>query len=94
MVLTGSYWYEEPIDGLYNNSTNTIKVYPNPVSDVLTIDNSIGVTSVMVTNSIGQLVKQVYNKNSLKVNDLIAGVYLISITDENGTTYYQRIVKK
>jgi hypothetical protein len=95
MVLTGSYWYEvpPPPDDLNNHSAKIVQAYPNPVHDVLTIDNSLGVKSVVIVNTVGQVVKQAYNTNTVKVNNLNAGIYLIIVIDTNGLTYYQRIVK-
>jgi hypothetical protein len=57
-------------------------LYPNPVYDVLYISGLIGKEKIIIYNSQGQIVKEIIaNGDSLSIstNDLVNGVYTISI---------------
>ncbi|MGV0757397.1 T9SS type A sorting domain-containing protein [Empedobacter brevis] len=68
-----------------NIVTNSLKIYPNPVNSILTIDNpNNGNSEVKVFDMTGKLVKNmtfnVNDKNiSLNVSDLLKGNYIIKI---------------
>jgi len=66
---------------------NTATVYPNPVSDVLHIDMSVeGNTSIRLFNTQGQLVltqKGYFMQNSINVENIPAGIYILDVTCED-----------
>ncbi|MGV0980307.1 T9SS type A sorting domain-containing protein [Empedobacter falsenii] len=68
-----------------NIVTNSLKIYPNPVNSILTIDNpNNGNSEAKVFDMTGKLVKNmtfnVNDKNiSLNVSDLLKGNYIIKI---------------
>ena len=67
--------------GVNNAMFESFSVYPNPVSDVLTVKNAEGGTLSIVTNS-GVVVLEKELKNSdekVNVKDLPAGYYLLKI---------------
>ena len=68
-------------------------VYPNPARETVTIEG-IEVAEVQVYNALGQLVKSVRGTNEINVGDLPEGVYLLHITDKEGNTFSERIVKE
>ncbi len=67
--------------------TNNIKyndmlsVYPNPATDIISISEQAN--SVKVFNVTGQLVKELYNTNTVNVSDL-QGIYIMNIETANG----------
>jgi hypothetical protein len=66
-------------------------VYPNPVSDVLTISTkeSIEVSSINIYNTLGQLVLVIPNAQNTKtvdVSSLTTGNYFIKINSDKGTS--------
>ena len=65
--------------------------YPNPAKEKVTIDG-IEVAEVQVYNALGQLVKTVRNSNEISVENMARGVYLLRISDVNGTTKTKRIM--
>lgn len=68
-----------------NTVSNSLKIYPNPVNSVLTIDNpNNGNTEAKVFDMTGRLIKTItfYNNDksiSLNVSDLIKGNYIVKI---------------
>lgn len=79
------------IEEVSSPSANVIKLYPNPVNDVLLINASnISISNVEVVDINGRLVKSLSVGNSsdakINVSDLSAGVYMINIYSENSKT--------
>ena len=74
-----------------NVDTKAISVYPNPASDVLNINASnSSINAIQIVDLNG---RQVYTKSfnnvsdaQINVNELSAGMYLINISTENGST--------
>ncbi|RLD54456.1 MAG: hypothetical protein DRJ01_18010, partial [Bacteroidetes bacterium] len=86
------------ITGINDINMNNISIYPNPVSDMLHINNLTNVKNITISNVIGQKVKTVNNINSeilnINTSDLERGVYIISITDNNGNVRSSKLLKK
>lgn len=81
------------IDGLNIKSTESdIRIYPNPVSEVLYIDG-IDNGNITLTSVTGKVVYRNKNVKSIDVSSLSSGVYLLTIQDKDmiRTT---RILKK
>jgi hypothetical protein len=77
--------------------TNSIKVYPNPVSDELIIEaeNLKGSTGFEIINSVGQVISTgtFMPKTSIQTSQFPTGIYLLKV--ENGKTFdVRKIVKK
>lgn len=72
-----------------------VDVYPNPVKNDLYITTNTTFNKAAIYNAAGKLVKE-YGKviNSVNVNDLKAGIYIIRLTDANGKTVYSKFVKE
>ncbi|GGH43220.1 hypothetical protein IA57_11130 [Mangrovimonas yunxiaonensis] len=60
--------------------SSSIKVYPNPASETLTIVSDIEVDKLELYNILGKLALSVENKNEFAVDKLSAGMYLLKIT--------------
>lgn len=70
--------------GSTQNQSDLFSIYPNPVDNVLTIQNSTSyeIESVLIYNTNGAVVKQLTNTESvtaISVNDLASGLYLVQI---------------
>jgi Leucine-rich repeat (LRR) protein len=67
--------------------TSGIKIYPNPVKDILNIqtENSIFVEAISIYNSLGQVIQTITNPNNLSINvaTLRTGVYYLTVSSEN-----------
>lgn len=89
-----------PYYGAYLNTdqpvvlNNVLKLYPNPVLDILNIETNLKIQSINLYTLQGQLIHQQFNNlSSLNLNSINAGTYLISIQCSNGT-FSKLILKK
>jgi hypothetical protein len=73
--------------GIPTFNTSTIKVYPNPVKDVLNFTSTKVITTIQINNLLGQEVgAKAINKinGQADLSNLAAGTYLVKITSEDG----------
>lgn len=83
----GAYEYDSTlgIDAISLN-TNSVKLYPNPVSDKLFIKSTEQIESVTIYNINGQLIKRTNEIiNGVDVSVLSSGLYMIEIKTNNNT---------
>jgi hypothetical protein len=79
----------DPIDDI------EFKVYPNPFSNYINIDNASKLERVVISNITGQTMIDVVNpERVIRTPNLVSGVYVISLFDENGIVKTERIVKR
>jgi len=75
---------------------NLIKMYPNPVSNYLLIENNsnVSINRVQVFNALGSLVLEVGNPDpTIDVSGLAAGLLLVKVITDNGVLTH-KIVKQ
>ena len=71
-----------------------LNLYPNPVSNTLIIDSKLPLEKVEVFSILGQRVKEVIsNFNTISIDNLSNGIYIIKIYTENGSAV-KRIIKQ
>ena len=74
--------------------TQAITFFPNPVTDILTIDSEIPLTKVEVYSVLGKRVKEIKsNFESIPTQELSNGVYVVRIYSENGIAA-KKLIKK
>ncbi len=84
------------IDGFFSSKFN---VFPNPVTDVITITNSenIGIEQIEVFDISGKTVKsqsyKMENEVQLNIDNFASGTYLLHIKTHDGTAV-KKVVKK
>jgi alpha-tubulin suppressor-like RCC1 family protein len=69
----------------FQEAANNFKIFPNPVSDILTIRNPTGVSfeKVVITDLTGKKVReQTGNQSMIDVSQLPTGMYLLQIISE------------
>ena len=78
------------------NKTNTITIYPNPTSGIVTISSSEAIASINVFDVTGKLV---YNQQNIKqtnttldLSTLSNGIYFIHALTENGEVCNSKVV--
>lgn len=80
-------------------STNKdqLKVYPNPVQDILTISYDQKIHSVTIYNAAGQLVltKEINDtKGTIDVSGFVSGVYLVKVNAANAFVKTVKVIKR
>ncbi len=74
-----------------------VKIYPNPVADVLHIDNITTISNISIYNINGQ---RVFNKPSnsstavLQMSNLQPGIYLLILENKKGEKVSEKIIKR
>tara|TARA_B100000767_G_scaffold275375_1_gene312045 strand:+ start:2604 stop:3923 length:1320 start_codon:yes stop_codon:yes gene_type:complete len=72
-----------------------ITVYPNPSTEVITIDSPLIIKGIKAVNLLGQvMIVQNGYSNTLNVSGLKAGIYILKINQENGVISTKRFIKK
>lgn len=87
--------YATQMLGTNDFSVSKIKVYPNPSNGFVTIDSTLPV-NVAVTDLMGKVVysaKEVTNQASLNLSSLQKGIYLVTMTGEEGTQTEKIVLK-
>ena len=64
-------------------SKNNLKLYPNPTSEIVRIENLEAPASIIISNINGQIVKQLNNVQSeVNISDLPSGMYIFDIRNK------------
>jgi hypothetical protein len=68
---------------------NKVKIYPNPVSNVLCISNIIEKTNVKILNVEGKIIKDIFisQNTDLNVEMLEKGLYFITFDNEQALKF-------
>ena len=67
-------------------------IFPNPVSDKLFVKGKNNFDFI-ISNGVGQILKEVNNKNSADVSSLSKGIYFVKIIDGKNATI-KKFIKK
>jgi len=70
-----------------------MNLFPNPVSDMLSIKSHSEIKKLAVFNLLGQKVMVKENTNILNVNKLKPGAYILKIVDENDSVSTKKFIK-
>jgi chitodextrinase len=71
---------------LGNDITENIKIYPNPVKEILNIEIPFENCDIKIYNTTGAMVKEIVlnGEKVIDVSDLSDGLYILSVEDEKG----------
>lgn len=93
--VAGTLTVNEVIDALSSNSLKAIKIYPNPVEDILTIESGQTIRSIQIISTTGNVfVNDLISNNTINVSDLPVGMYILKIETENGSSVERRFIKQ
>jgi hypothetical protein len=79
--------------GLDDVQQSQFTLYPNPTSDVVTVQAVKEISTITVYNNTGQLVAQ-SNSNQLSLLKAASGIYILKVEFADGSTSAQKIIKK
>lgn len=74
----------------------SIKLYPNPVKDILKLNlpNGEKVSDVEIYNTVGQKVSEFRNVDEINLGQLKSGLYIINLKNTEGKNYSSKIIKQ
>ncbi|HUH74872.1 MAG TPA: CotH kinase family protein [Chitinophagales bacterium] len=81
---------------IQNNRNLNLKVYPNPVTNILTVEtNKEQEFTYQIIHLNGQIIKssKAQGKASIDLSSLPASIYLLLIIDKDGSSVIQKIIK-
>ena len=70
----------------------SITLYPNPASSILNISGISMQAKITIYDSFGRLVIEISNENSINVEHLTSGMYIVHVED-NGAKITKRFIK-
>ncbi len=80
--------------GEVSGAKNTVKVYPNPFKDTVSISDIEKVRSVSISDVSGRIIKTVENPSKeINVSTLNSGLYLLIIRMKDGSQYTVKTIK-
>lgn len=72
-----------------------LQIYPNPFTDIITISDVRTLKSITVLDLTGRVVKTILKPESkINLSELKTGMYLINMTDKNGSSQAVKMLKK
>lgn len=82
-----------PLAGISKKEFNKIEAYPNPVTDMLTIDTDENVMSIKIADCNGRTVSEQFNTKEIRFDNIQAGIYFLTIETPSGKEI-KKIIKK
>ena len=77
-----------------NKTENLVRLYPNPVKDVLHLDRSDLIKTVVISDHLGRLIKTIKKpSSSVDIMDLREGSFFISLEMKDGSRQFLRFIK-
>lgn len=95
VYFDGSYTYSSVVK--FDNSITSIRIYPNPASDFIVVDNNSEFKNaiLVITNNEGKMVKKQlmqYQKQIIDVSNLVLGTYFIHFFIEGELVQTQKLI--
>lgn len=77
------------------NLANATMIYPNPTKDLLTIETANAIERIQILSLMGAIVKDEHiNSNTISVNELASGSYMIKMIDSKNNIIIKRFTKE
>lgn len=82
--------------GINENWDSNLSIYPNPFTNEIKFEGIQNVNRVMITNIIGQVLKNfaIGQDNFVNTQDLIQGIYIITLVNDKGEKSIHKMIKK
>ena len=94
--VTGTCGADHPVNLTEPTTKKDVRVFPNPATNELTIETtSMQFHTVVLLNTLGQQMLNVqgtWKKETINTATLPSGLYYMSITDEEGKRYNDKVV--
>jgi hypothetical protein len=83
--------------GINEFDKSSVSIYPNPVSNILYVNNMNGVETIRVSNILGKTLENIKvsgTQTAINVSEFAKGVYFVSLINENGTVTTKKFAKE
>lgn len=88
-------WFENTrFLNVNSNKSDSFSLFPVPTDNILNIKSDSRINRIEIYNNLGQLILESSNSNTINVNALTKGIYVVSIFDNNQNHVVKRIIKK
>jgi len=87
-VYTKTWWTGEGLPKELNNQ-NKISIYPNPTNDIIAIKSTKAITTYILSNTIGQIIKEGKlngDETTIEISALPNGIYILAL---DGRSFYK-----
>lgn len=85
----------QQISGVQHNTTQHLKVYPNPTRSMLWIEDETSLVHLTLHNTLGELLHSQHitptHKHSIDLSGLPQGIYLLRVQSANGNIHSVRV---
>lgn len=96
MDINGNYGFSLVRTVRFMGATNNIRVYPNPVSNIMIVDGGTPNSVIRIFDMTGNLVARkdiAASTANFDLSTYVSGAYLVVVSDNSGNTETYRIVK-
>lgn len=76
-----------------NKQAGKIQMYPNPVSNELTVNTTSDISKVIITNTLGKVVGNTIYTRTINTSNLSKGMYFVTFVNADGTKVTQKLIK-
>lgn len=76
-----------------NNKVNSLKIYPNPTNDKITISSESPILNVTMVDISGKLIPVVLNNDVINLEAVSSGYYVLIVENKEGV-FHQNVVKR
>lgn len=86
-----------PVANIESNTKNSLKIYPNPATNVITIQQNALSGSYQVINLLGQVLlsgEVTLGETKVSMESLSRGTYIVKVAGTNGTVVSEKIIKE
>ncbi|AZA84743.1 hypothetical protein C1637_18335 [Chryseobacterium lactis] len=97
----GDVYLSVYMQGKSNSSLNVkdiktvdVAIYPNPTTDIVTIQSKAGVGSLTLFSMDGKKISETNKENKINLSSYGKGAYILKIVLKDGTAFSHKIIKK
>ena len=92
---SSAYSYTTVNTGVNGIAAKTIRVYPNPATDIIYIRSEQMVKEISILNELGQkIIAEANPTDRVDISSLSADIYYVEVTTKDGQTSFFKMIKK
>ena len=80
--------------GVNNQKENMAFVFPNPVRDEIIFSDEYNLFTLKLVDVYGKRIEVPVKNNKANVSSLVPGIYFVTVLNDDGTTFIEKVVKE